>query len=139
MGQDREPEAGKQKHNHREHRVLILERHTCFLVRFSAFSGTEKFLVVQLFHFRVGLNQIVHLSVPSENLNRRGKRDLENPLPAIWCPGPKACATWNASEKVKEMDLTQSLPPADKQGGKQWTQKFALPHLVIDRRSPKCA
>jgi hypothetical protein len=98
VGQEGKAETGQKKHSHAEHSVWTSGRHTCSLVGFGAFSGTEEFLVVQLFHFRVGLNQIVHLSVPSENLNRRGKMDLES-LPAIWCRG--LTPTGNASEKSK--------------------------------------
>ena len=44
MRQDRKPEAGKQKHNHAEHRVWIFDRHTCSVVRFGDFDGTEEVL-----------------------------------------------------------------------------------------------
>jgi hypothetical protein len=41
MRQGCEREAGKQKHSHAEHRVGIFDRHTCSLLYFSAFRGTE--------------------------------------------------------------------------------------------------
>ena len=41
MRQDRKPEAGKQKHNHAEHRVWIFDRDTCSLVCFVLRCGPK--------------------------------------------------------------------------------------------------
>jgi len=68
-----EREAGKQKHNHTEHRVWILDRNSCFLVRVGVFGGTEGFFILQLVEGQLRLNRIVHLPVPSENVCWRGK------------------------------------------------------------------
>lgn len=70
--QGSEREAAEQKHNHAEDRVRIFRRDTYFVTRFRAFSGTEGYFMVQLFHVSFVLARIVHLSVPSEILSRRG-------------------------------------------------------------------
>jgi len=74
MRQDRKPKAGKQKHNHGEHRVRIFDRHTCLLVCLVLRCGPRRYLTLQLSHFRSSLDRIVHLPVPSENMTRRGKK-----------------------------------------------------------------
>ena len=76
MRQGCEREAGKQKHSHAEHRVGIFDRHTCSLLYFGAFRGTEWFCTLQFFHFSFVLNQIVHLPVSSENVSWRGQKVL---------------------------------------------------------------
>src|SRR5215813_4846600 len=86
MGQDRKRGAGKQKHNHAKYRVLILRRHTRSLPRFGGFGGSERFFILQLFHFSFVLNRIVHLPVPSENLSRRGNEISESTIKYLILP-----------------------------------------------------
>ena len=74
MRQDRKPEAGKQKHNHGEHRIRIFDRHACLLVCLVLRCGPRRYLTLQLSHFRSSLDRIVHLPVPSENMTRGGKK-----------------------------------------------------------------
>jgi hypothetical protein len=69
-----EREAGKQKHNHAKHRVLIFDRHTCFLVDFGLRWRRKGFLLLQLLHFRFSLDHVDHLPIPSESFTRRGKK-----------------------------------------------------------------
>jgi hypothetical protein len=78
MRQDREREAGNEKHSHAEHRVWIFDRHTCSLVCFVIRCGPKMYLTPHLLRFSFVLDRIVHLPVPSENLSRRGKRLLLN-------------------------------------------------------------
>jgi hypothetical protein len=47
--QDREREAGNEKHSHAEHRVWIFQRDICSVARLGAFGGTEGFFMLQLF------------------------------------------------------------------------------------------
>jgi hypothetical protein len=60
---------------------LIFDRHICSLLRFGVFGGTERFLIVQCFHFSMVLKRIVHLAVPSENVSWRGKKITKSCLP----------------------------------------------------------
>ena len=68
-----EREAGKQKRNHAEHRVWILDRDSCFLVRVGVLGGPEGFFILQLVEVSLVLNRIVHLPIPSENVCWHGK------------------------------------------------------------------
>jgi len=74
MRQDREPEAGKKKHSHADHRVRIFDRHSCSLVRFGLWREDKRFLTLQRFHFGFALDPVVHLPVPSEDFSGRGKK-----------------------------------------------------------------
>ncbi len=74
MRQDRQPEAGKYKHNDAEDRVWIFDRHSCSLVRFGLRPSRKGFFTPQLLRFSFFLDRIVHLPVPSENVSRRGKK-----------------------------------------------------------------
>jgi hypothetical protein len=74
MGQDREHEAGKEKHSHAEHRVWIFDRHTCSLVCFVLQCGPKRYLTPQLLGFSFVLDRIVHLLVTSEIFSWRGKK-----------------------------------------------------------------
>jgi hypothetical protein len=74
MRQDRKREAGKQKHSHAEHRVLIFDKHACALVRFGLWRNDKRRLMLQRFHFSFALDRIVHLPVPSESFTGRGKK-----------------------------------------------------------------
>src|SRR6476660_4856682 len=74
MRQDRKPEAGKQKHNHGEHRVRIFDRDTCSLVCFVLRCAPKRYLTPQLLRVSFVLDRIVHLPVPSAVVNRRGKK-----------------------------------------------------------------
>src|SRR5512132_1390926 len=77
MRQDREREAGNEKHSHAEHRVWIFDRHSCSLVCFVLRCRQKRYLTLQLLHFRCSLDRIVHLPVPSESFSRRGKKISE--------------------------------------------------------------
>ena len=72
--QDREREAGNEKHSHAEHRVWIFDRDTCSIGCFVLRCETKRFLTLQLLDFRSSLARIVHLPVPSESFSRRGKK-----------------------------------------------------------------
>jgi hypothetical protein len=72
--QDREREAGNQKHSHAEHCVWIFDRRTCCLVCFVFQRGPKRYLTPQLVRFSFVLDRIVHLPVPSEIVSRRGKK-----------------------------------------------------------------
>src|SRR6266481_1677278 len=80
--QDREREAGNEKHSHAEHCVRISDRDTCSLVCFVLRCGPKRYLTFQLLHFRCSLDRIVHLPVPSENVSQRGKRFSKSFRPA---------------------------------------------------------
>jgi len=51
MSQERQPEAGKYKHNDAEHRVRISDRDTCSLVCFVLQCGPKRYLTPQLLRF----------------------------------------------------------------------------------------
>ena len=76
MGQERKPDAGKHKHNNAEHPIWIIDRRTCFLICFVLQCGPKRYLTPQLLRVSFVLDRIVHLPVPSEVVNRRGKRFL---------------------------------------------------------------
>jgi hypothetical protein len=82
MRQDRESEAGKEKHNHGERRVWIFDRDTCSLVCFVLRCRPKRYLTPQLLRFSFVLDRIVHLPVPSENVSQRGKRFSKSFRPA---------------------------------------------------------
>jgi len=139
--QDRKPEAGKQKHNHGEHRVWIFDRDTCSLVCFVFRCGPKRYLTPQLLHFRSFLDRILHLPVPSEDLSRRGKRFSECLPPTT--PGNRGEVTRRGAlqENVKRWDLTKDLAERRQTSGKLGTQECvrctSLFLAIIDHRRPK--
>src|SRR6476661_3009874 len=74
MRQERKPEAGKYKHNNAEHPIWIVDRGTCAFVCFVLQCGRKRYLTPQLLRVSFVLDRIVHLPVPSEAVNRRGKK-----------------------------------------------------------------
>jgi hypothetical protein len=75
MRQEREPEAGKYKHNNAEHSIWIFDRRT--VLRY----GWKRYLTPQVLRFSFALDRIVHLPVPSEGFRQRGKRFLKSLAP----------------------------------------------------------
>src|SRR5882724_2772671 len=81
MRQGREPEAGKQKHNHAKHPIWIIDRRNYSLICFVLQCGPKRYLTPQLLGFSFVLDRIVHLPVPSGNVSRRGKKISESLAP----------------------------------------------------------
>jgi hypothetical protein len=73
--QDREREAGNEKHSHAEHRVWIFDRDNCLRVCFVLRCGPKKYFTPRLLAFSFIFDGIVHLPVPSEKVSRRGREN----------------------------------------------------------------
>ena len=121
MRQDRKPEAGKQKHNHGEHRVRIFDRDTCSLVCFVLQCGRKRYLTPQLLGFSFVLDRIVHLPVPSENVSRHGKEIIkifpcdDEPVESHGCARRQTL-----ERKIEDTNLAKS-PPKPKNTSEETT------------------
>lgn len=74
MRQKGKPEAGKYKHNYVKHPIWIFDRRTCSLIYFVLQYGPKSYFAPQLLCFSFVLDRIVHLPLPSEMFNWRGKK-----------------------------------------------------------------
>jgi hypothetical protein len=101
MRQNRKPDAGKYKHNDAEHPIWIIDRRTCSLICFVLQCGPKRYLTFQLLRFSFVLDQIVHLPVPSENVNRRGKKISKSLAPTTGTIAQMGPGAERFSEKSK--------------------------------------
>jgi hypothetical protein len=102
--QNREREAGNEKHSYAEHRVWIFDRDTCSIGCFVLRCGTKRFLTLQLLDFRSSLDRIVHLPVPSENVSRRGKKISESLAPTTGTIAQMGAGPGALQRKIKKID-----------------------------------
>jgi len=104
LRQSCERDAGKKKHNHAKHRVRIVHRFACSLVRVGAFSRSQGFFMLQLCHLSVVLVQVLHLSIPSGNLSRHGKNISKSLAPTRG--QNRADGSWPGAlqRKIKKID-----------------------------------
>ena len=112
MRQNREREAGNEKHSHAEHPVWIFDRDTCSLVCFVLQCGPKRYLTPQFLRFSFVLDRIVHLPVPSEKVSRRGKKISESLVPTAGAithmgGGGEASAKNREEDPVKESAETR--------------------------------
>jgi hypothetical protein len=131
MRQDREREAGKEKHSHAEHRVRIFDRHTCSLVRFGLCQSRKAVFLLQLLHFSFVLDRVVHLPVPSENVSRRGKK-IQNVCRADGsCESGEWLQTANLERKRKEMNLTERAAETRQTSGETGDERVRVTALRL--------
>src|SRR6478735_8351296 len=81
MRQERKPEAGKYKHNNAEHPIWIFDGGTYSLVCFVLQCGPKRYLAPQLLRSSFVVDRIVHLTVPSETVSRRGTKISKSLVP----------------------------------------------------------
>ncbi len=104
MRRERKPEAGKYKHNNAEHPVWIVDRRTCAFVCFVLRCAPKRYLTPQLLRVSFVLDRIVHLPVPSEVVNRRGKKIAESLPPTTRRDRPGATRRAVLQRKIEKTD-----------------------------------